>query len=56
MENEYVTMSVSLLNNLVRLNREDQARCEELGLEQMAEWHNGRAGAFEFLLSEYVNN
>jgi hypothetical protein len=33
MEYKYVTVSVSLLENLVRLNREDQERCKEMGLE-----------------------
>ena len=53
MEYKYVTVSVSLLENLVRLNTEDQARCEEIGLESMAQWHEGRASAYQFLLNEY---
>ena len=56
MEYQYVTVSVSLLENLVRLNREDQARCKEMGLDEMAQWHEGRAMAFEFILSEFNNN
>jgi hypothetical protein len=56
MEYKYVTISVSLLENLARLNREDQARCEEIGLESMAQWHEGRAMAYEFILSEYNSN
>jgi hypothetical protein len=55
-EYKYVTVSVSLLENLVRLNREDQARCEEMGLDGMAEWHMGRAMAYEFILSEFNND
>jgi hypothetical protein len=55
MEYKYVTVSVSLLENLARLNREDQARCEEMGLEGMAQWHEGRAMAYEFILAEYNN-
>jgi hypothetical protein len=53
MEYKYVTVSVSLLENLVRLNREDQERCEEIGFESMAQWHEGRASAYQFLLNEY---
>jgi hypothetical protein len=53
MEYKYVTVSVSLLENLVRLNREDQERCEEIGLDGMAQWHEGRASAYQFLLNEY---
>lgn len=55
MEYKYVTVSVSLLENLVRLNREDQERCQEMGLESMAQWHEGRAMAYQFLLNEYNN-
>jgi hypothetical protein len=55
MDYKYVTVSVSLLENLVRLNREDQERCEEMGLDRMAQWHEGRAMAYQFLLNEYNN-
>jgi hypothetical protein len=56
MEYKYVTVSVSLLETLVRLNREDEARCEEIGLPLLKQWHQGRAMAFEFILSEFNNN
>jgi hypothetical protein len=56
MDYKYITVSVSLLENLVRLNREDQARCKEMGLREMEQWHEGRAMAFEFILSEFANN
>lgn len=50
---ETVTVSVSLLENLIAVNLADQARYQALGLERMAQWHEGRAMAYKFLLTEF---
>ncbi len=50
---EMVSVPLSLLKEMAEDNRTKSARYAELGMVVMAEWSEGRARAYEFLIENF---
>ena len=50
---ETVTVPVELLEQLVTLNTTQSKKVEEMGLSNLAEYYEGRASAYGWILENY---
>jgi hypothetical protein len=50
---EMVSVPLALLKEMAQDNHAKSARYTELGLVEMAEWSEGRARAYEFLIENF---